>query len=171
MARAPEILSRDREHVVALYGDLLIQMWLGSVPLEAAKVVAAAGRKLAEAGRPFRTLIVVGPTAAPPQAPSRAVLLEFGQDCAPHLKSAVLVAEPTGLKGAIMRAIMTGMGMMVQSIHVVIAARVEEGVTALRAEGVSVEAGELEGVLAELRRTAGPAAPAVRTTSPLRSPT
>lgn len=166
--QALEILSRDAHHVVAIYDDILLQLWLQSVPTSGANAVAEGGKRLAARGKPFKTLIVVGPNAAPPQSPSRAVLLKFGQESAPLLTAAVLVAEPTGLKGAIMRSIMTGMAMVVQSIQVLIVRSVAEGIEGLRAHGLQAGPGELEGVIADLRR-AEPSAPPPRSNVSARS--
>jgi hypothetical protein len=128
----PEIVSRGEDHVVAIFDDVMIQLWTHAVPLDAARRVNVAADRMAASGKPFSTLIVVAAAAKPPTDQARRLLLSFAQRHAKAMQTCVLVVEGSGLRGAIMRSIMTGMSLLVPQIPVAIVKDLDEGTELLR---------------------------------------
>jgi hypothetical protein len=103
----PNIRSIDKNHCVATWDRVLIQVWRGEATLEAAQELLKLGRAfLAEhPGSPCNSLSIVESRSPPPADKVRAVLSACYRELAPGMQHQFFVAEGSGFRSALVRGV------------------------------------------------------------------
>jgi hypothetical protein len=102
----PEIYALDSAHCVAVLGRTLIQIWRGVASAEAMTEMNRVARRLVDADPfPATSLFIVEASAPPPEPQPRQQLAKFSSDAVSRMKLAVVVAEGSNFRAAIVRAV------------------------------------------------------------------
>jgi hypothetical protein len=108
MLVSPEIYAIDRNHCIGTLDRTLIQIWRGVAATDAMTEMNRIARRLIEADPfPATCLFIVEATAPPPESEPRKQLAKFSSDAVSRMKFAVVVAEGSGFRAAIVRAVGT----------------------------------------------------------------
>lgn len=144
-------VSSGPDHALARLGALQIQLWRSApspdAAAEAAKLAASAASKIAEAA----LLIVAEDGVRPPEAAARERLTAVGE----HLRGALgcaFVSEARGFKGAAVRGVVTGMGLVAgRPFPLRVFPSVQDGASWLAELDARFEPSAIERALRELR--------------------
>jgi hypothetical protein len=151
----PVIQSLEGEHCIALWRNVLIQIWHLGTSEHGARLARQAGKRLlSDVTGPVSGIVVVEEQATLPAPEARIHLSGLVTDFGLRAKMLVLVQEGGGFRGAAVRAVMTGL-MVVSKIAVPyqICRTVDEAEARLvpMMEPLAGERGELAHVVADLR--------------------
>lgn len=96
----------DKDHCVALWDRVLIQVWHFATTLSAvAQLDAVARTFISQVNAPISSIAIVERTSPPPSDEVRALLSKFYRDLAPQMSQQIVVADGGGFRGAIVRAV------------------------------------------------------------------
>lgn len=104
---APLIRTLDRNHVVATWDRVLLQLWRGEVTPQAVQALLEVGRSLILEHRGQRccSLSVVESVSPPPNERVRPLLSACYRELAPGMRLQLFVAEGSGFRSAIVRGV------------------------------------------------------------------
>jgi hypothetical protein len=147
--------SADAEHCIAMWRNVLIQIWRTATSEVGARNARAAGAKLLAATQgPLGCIVVVERDAAMPSPAARAQLSALVADVAARTRGIALVQEGDGFRAATVRAVMTGLMLVARNaVPHKIFRTVDEGEAWLRSlmDGHAGAPGELAQTVAGLR--------------------
>lgn len=138
LSSAIEIVSSSPAYAVFIIDDVLVQIYEAESPGEA--FVAILARIIRwrrdEPQRPLWMLTIVGGRASMPDSRSRAIAAEFPR----YFSSFSLVADGTGFRAAVVRAVMTSMHLLapVKVASPKVSATVDDGIADLVANSGGV---------------------------------
>lgn len=103
----PLIRTVDRNHAVATWDRVLLQVWRGVVTPEAVQELLAVGRALIREhpGQRCSSLSVVESVSPPPNERVRPLLSACYRELAPEMRLQLFVAEGSGFRAAIVRGV------------------------------------------------------------------
>lgn len=97
---------RDKDHAVALWDNVLIQVWHFATTASAVSELDRVARAfIAQRGGPICSIAVVEKTSPPPKDEVRAQLARFYRELAPQMHEQIVVADGGGFRGALVRAV------------------------------------------------------------------
>jgi hypothetical protein len=100
------IRTVDREHCVATWDRVLIQVWnFAALPAAIRDLQAVARRFISEHSAAISSVSVVERTSPPPNDEARALLAGFYRELGPQMSAQIVVAEGGGFRQAIVRAV------------------------------------------------------------------
>jgi hypothetical protein len=103
---APRIRIVDREHCVATWDRVLLQIWRLEVTQGAVDELYKIGRQfVSEHKEPLNMLTIVEPTSPAPSDKVRASLSGLYRELAPNMKEQIVVAEGSGFRSALVRSV------------------------------------------------------------------
>jgi hypothetical protein len=103
---SPEVYAIDRNHCVGTLDRTLIQIWRGVATLEAMTEMNRIAARLIQADPfPATSLFIVEASAPPPEHEPRKQLAKFSDEAVGRMKFAVVVAEGSGFRAAIVRGV------------------------------------------------------------------
>lgn len=108
------VRSLDKNHVVATWDRVFIQIWRGEATPRSVESMADAGRAWARelVGNPGSSLSVVESSSPPPNDRVRPLISSFYRDLAPYVRHQLFVAEGSGFRVALVR----GVGLAVSAL-------------------------------------------------------
>jgi hypothetical protein len=96
----------DKDHCVAVWDRVLIQIWhfatTGSAVVE---LDAVARAYIAQLKSPISSIAIVERSSPPPGDEVRSLLSKFYRDLAPQMSQQIVVSDGGGFRGAIVRAV------------------------------------------------------------------
>jgi len=96
----------DKDHCVALWDRVLIQIWhLATTASAVAQLEQIARGYIAQVNSPISSIAIVERSSPPPGDEVRALLSKFYRDLAPQMSQQIVVADGGGFRGAIVRAV------------------------------------------------------------------
>jgi hypothetical protein len=96
----------DKDHCVALWDNVLIQVWqFATTPTAVVELDTIARAFIAQLGGPICSIAVIERTSPPPKDDVRALLAKFYRELAPQMSQQIVVADGGGFRGAIVRAV------------------------------------------------------------------
>lgn len=103
----PRIRSIDRNHCVATWDRVLIQVWRGEATLEAAQELLQLGRAflLENRDQGCCSLSIVESRSPPPTEKVRPILSACYRELAPGMRHQIFVAEGSGFRSALVRGV------------------------------------------------------------------
>lgn len=102
----PEVKVLDENHCIAIWHNVLIQVWRGSTTLKAVAKLSMISRDFMQRHPdPICSISVVERTSPPPDPEVRGKLAAFYKEHAPKMHVAVVVAEGGGFRNAIVRGV------------------------------------------------------------------
>jgi hypothetical protein len=102
----PLVRTVDRDHCVATWDRVLLQVWRLSTTAEAIENLYTVTRAfMAQERRPISSLAIVESTSPPPSDAVRKALSKYYRELAPKMNAAIVVAEGGGFRAAIVRGV------------------------------------------------------------------
>jgi len=103
----PRLCTLDRNHAVATWDRVLLQVWRGEVTPQAVQQLLDVGRELISEHRGQRccSLSVVESASPPPNDRVRPLLSACFRELAPGMQLQLFVAEGSGFRAAIVRGV------------------------------------------------------------------
>lgn len=96
----------DKDHCVALWDRVLIQIWhLATTASAVAQLEQIARGYISQLNSPISSIAIVERSSPPPGDEVRALLSKFYRDLAPQMSQQIVVADGGGFRGAIVRAV------------------------------------------------------------------
>jgi hypothetical protein len=96
----------DKDHCVATWDRVLIQIWRAETPVEAViRLDRIAHTFMAAEPRRISSLAIIEATATPPNHVARAALSKFYRELSPEICAAIVVAEGGGFRAAFVRGV------------------------------------------------------------------
>jgi hypothetical protein len=106
LAKEWSVRAIDRDHCVAVWDRVLIQVWHFATTISAvAQLDAIARAYIGQVKAPISSIAIVERTSPPPGDEVRALLSKFYRDLAPQMRQQIVVADGGGFRGAIVRAV------------------------------------------------------------------
>lgn len=100
------IVEKDADHSVAVWHQTVIEIWRGAATVHgSSKMVEICEDLIARSRGPVTFIAVLEPNSPPPPDPVRRVLARWSRDVVPKMAAAVMVAEGSGFRTAIVRAV------------------------------------------------------------------
>jgi hypothetical protein len=145
----------DKDHCVALWDSVLIQVWHFATMAAAVTELETIARSfIARRGGRICSIAVIERTSPPPKDDVRALLAKFYRELAPQMSERIVIADGGGFRGALVRAVgLTLSTFAPRALPFRFVASVNEATAlvaphlSLRADGAS----ELQRVLREVR--------------------
>lgn len=111
---APQVRDIDRNHVIATWDCVLLQLWRGEATTGAMQRLGEAGRALVAAhpGRDCCSLSIIEASSPPPSEEVRPLLAAVYRELGPSMRHQLFVAEGSGFRAAIVR----GVGLAVSAL-------------------------------------------------------
>ena len=101
-----EIKALDRDHCIALWDRVLIQVWHFSTTTRAVTALDTVTREfIARCDAPISSIAIVERTSPPPADDVRKLLAKFYREHAPRMKEQIVVADGGGFRSAMVRAV------------------------------------------------------------------
>lgn len=100
------IVFKDPDFCIAVWQQTVIHVWRGApTPENVATMVRTCNELLGNGRGPVTNLGIVERSSPPPEQPVRAALAEWSRDVVPKMAGAVLVAEGSGFRAALVRGV------------------------------------------------------------------
>jgi hypothetical protein len=106
VSEPPKIRVVDRDHCVATWDRVLLQIWRLEVTAAAVDNLYKIGRLfVSEHQVPLNMLTIVEATSPAPSDKVRASLSTFYRELSPNMKEQIIVAEGSGFRAALVRSV------------------------------------------------------------------
>jgi hypothetical protein len=106
VSESAKIRELDREHCVATWDRVLLQIWRLEVSAQAVDRLYKIGHAfISEHSVPLTMLTIVEPTSPAPSDKVRASLSALYRELSPHMKEQIVVAEGSGFRSALVRSV------------------------------------------------------------------
>lgn len=100
------IINRNRQHSLAIWGPVVIDVWHGAFTTpEHRKTIEACERVIADNPQGGLFLSIVERDSPPPDEAARAQLARWSRDTVPRLAAAAIVAAGGGFRAALVRGV------------------------------------------------------------------
>src|SRR3954465_842233 len=100
------ILAQNADVCLAVWQQTVIHIWRGQPTVESiAEMVAACNQLISSSRAPVTYLSIVERSSPPPEEPVRAALAQWSRDVVPRMVGAVIVAEGSGFRSALVRGV------------------------------------------------------------------
>lgn len=100
------IVAQGPDVCIAVWQQTVIHVWRGEATVEnVAKMVATCNELIASSRAPVTCLGIVERSSPPPVEPVRAALAQWSRDVVPRMVGAVIVAEGSGFRAALVRGV------------------------------------------------------------------
>jgi hypothetical protein len=149
----------DKDHCVALWDNVLIQVWHFAATAAAVTELERIARSfILQRGGRICSVAVIERTSPPPKDDVRVLLAKFYRELAPQMSEQIVIADGGGFRGALVRAVGVTLSTFApRALPFRFVGSVNEA-TALVAPHLSARAGgekELQRVLREVREDSG----------------
>jgi hypothetical protein len=100
------IVAQSPDICIAVWQQTVIHIWRGQPTVEnVAKMVATCNELISSSRAPVTCLGIVERSSPPPEEPVRAALAKWSRDVVPRMIGAVIVAEGSGFRAALVRGV------------------------------------------------------------------
>src|SRR3954454_16101915 len=100
------IVAQDSDLCIAIWQQTVIHIWRGQPTVESvAKMVGACNGLISSSRAPVTCLGIVERGSPPPEQPVREALAHWSRDVVPKMAGAVIVAEGSGFRSALVRGV------------------------------------------------------------------
>jgi hypothetical protein len=100
------IRALDKDHCVATWDQVLVQVWRLDTPLRTVTELDSITRAfMAEEPRRISSLAIIEATATPPDDAARSALSKFYRELGPQMGAAIVVAEGGGFRSSFVRGV------------------------------------------------------------------
>lgn len=96
---------RDKDHALALWDNVLIQVWHFATTASAVAELDRVARAFIAQRGPICSIAVVEKTSPPPKDEVRAQLAQFYRELEPQMHEQIVIADGGGFRGALVRAV------------------------------------------------------------------